>query len=219
MIRYLYGQKKFLEPIKIGRVSPRFSHIGHYDSLENDLMRDDETKKVFYWKKEEGKCFINGHQISNDSLASDIMLSIKPRHCFCLCLSSKKDSEELYQRFGADYCLAIDVNILMEYLNQTFSVRLGRLKFISDDITYYQKHEDLLPLTPEKAVFYKPQPFFPEAEHRIAMFYPESEAGFHAEDGTIIPFSGGDDSTHIVCNVEGVGFWKGIVVDTFEYQI
>jgi hypothetical protein len=120
MIKYLYGKKKFIEPIKFSHVSPRFSDLSHYARLENDLMRDEETKKDFYWKKDEGEIFINGHKISNDSLASDTLISIKPRHCFCLCLTSKKDSEDLYQRFNADYCMAIDVNILMDYLNKTF---------------------------------------------------------------------------------------------------
>ena len=120
MIRYLYGKKEFLLPIEKGLNSPRFSDLSHYSRLENEMMKDEETRKDFYLKKEEANLIINGHSISNDSLSRDPQITITPRHCFCLCMSSKKDSMELYERFDANYCLAINVDTLMSYLHKTF---------------------------------------------------------------------------------------------------
>ncbi|MEZ9365758.1 hypothetical protein AB4167_14605 [Vibrio sp. 10N.286.49.E11] len=164
MIKYLYGKKQFLEPIVKGNISPRFSDLSHYARLENDLMRDEETKKEFFWNKNVGKYFINGHQIANESLASDINVKIMPRHCYCLCLSSKKNCPKLFRRFNADYCIAIDVELLIESLEITFGQELGRLLFHHSEITYYSKYENLIGLTPEQLVFYKPDVFLVEAE-------------------------------------------------------
>lgn len=219
MIKYLYGRKEFLEPIKNGQFSPRFSDLSHYQRLENELMRDKETKKEFYWKKSEANLTINGHSISNNSLASDPLVAITPRHCFCLCLSAKEDSPELYERFKANFCIAIDIPVLMDSLESTFEDQIGKLSFKNSDVTYFHKHEDLLKLNAEEAVFFKPDIFEPEAEHRIAIFYPLSEKGFHTIDGRVFPFRLPGDSTHLQSKaVNGSTYWKRIVVDHFEFK-
>lgn len=217
MIRYLYGKKEYLLPIEQGIASPRFSDLSHYSRLENELMKDEETRKNFYWRKEEANISINGRTISNDSLTADPHVSIFPRHCFCLCLSSKKDSSELYERFDADYCLAINVNTLMTYLKKTFGNQIKQLVFMKSEITYYEKYEDLTSLTSEKAVFYKPNIFYPEAEYRIAIFYPIDKPGFNTPTGETIPFQSESESMHLQSfSKEGNTLWKGIVESSFE---
>lgn len=219
MIKYLYGKKEFLEPITHGLVSPRFSDLSHYQRLENELMRDKEITKEFYWKKAEANLTVNGYSLANSSLASDPLVAIAPRHCFCLCLSARGNSPELYKRFGANYCLAIDVQVLMYSLKKTFGSQVGKLSFINSDITYYDKYEDLLKLNAEEAVFFKPEIFRPEAEHRVAIFYPLSEQGFQTADGKVFPFTLPGESTHLQSNsVNGSTYWQRIVVDHFEFM-
>lgn len=218
MIRYLYGKKEHLLPIEQEKASPRFSDLTHYSTLENEEMKDEETLKVSYWEKEVAN-IINGHPLSNDSLSRDPLISITPRHCFCLCLSSKKDSLELYKRFQADYCLAINVDILMEYLQKTFGNQFGQLVFKNSEITYYNKYENLISLSAEEAVFFKPEVFTPEAEHRVAIFYPTDKLGFNTPSGEIIPFRSDKESMHMQSfSKEGNFFWKGIIEDSFEYH-
>jgi hypothetical protein len=217
MIKYLYGKKEFLEPIAKGATSPRFSDLSHYSRLENDLMRDKETEKEFLWNKDEGQIFINGHHISNESFASDPICKISPRHCYCLCLSSKENSEELFERFNADYCLAIDIPMLIESLEHTFGRDIGKLSFEHSVITYYDKYDDLLGLSLEQAIFYKPVSFSPEAEYRVAIFYPLNEKGFHTPNGSIIPFQLEGESMHLQCNMANNDrYWSRIVVGSYE---
>ncbi|GAD79715.1 hypothetical protein [Vibrio ezurae] len=217
MIKYLYGKKEFLEPIAKGEISPRFSDLGHYSRLENALMRDKETEKEFLWDKNVGELFINGHHISRESLASDPIWKVPPRHCYCLCLSSKKNSNELFERFNADYCLAIDIPILIESLKSTFGHEIRGLVFQHSEITYYAKYDDLLGVSSEQVVFYKPELFLPEAEYRIAIFYPLNEKGFYTSDGRIIPFQLEGESTHLQCNMENDDkYWSRVVVGSYE---
>jgi len=219
MIKYLYGKKEFLEPISHGLISPRFSDLSHYQRLENELMRDKEITKECYWKKAEANLTVNGYSIANSSLASDLLVAITPRHCFCLCLSARGNSSELYKRFGANYCLAIDVPVLMDSLESTFGDQVGRLSFKNSDITYYDKYENLLKLNAEEAVFFKPEIFKPEAEHRVAIFYPLSEEGFHMADGKVFPFRLPQESTHLQStSVNGSTYWQRVVVDHFEFM-
>lgn len=220
MIRYLYGKKKFLEGIAKGYVSPRFSDLSHYARLENDLMRDKETEKKYFCKKEEANIYINGVAISNEDLATDPQVKIFPRHCYCLCMSSKKDSLELYKRFNANYCLAINVDKLLEYLEKIFGKQCPGFRFFNANVHYYSRYEELISLTPEQAVFYKPDQFSPEAEHRVVIFYPLGIKGFTGPNGENIPLRCKNGSSHIQTQPTSVPtFWADIVEEIFEYEI
>lgn len=195
-IKYLYGKAIYLDDVINGKCGIRFSDLSHYSRLENEKMRDDEMKKIFVLPKDEVVIEINGYKLNQKDLAGDSIMSVAPRHCYCLCLSSKGNDEELYRVFEADTCIAFDV----DELEKRLSICGERFKgsfLIGKDITYYslttlnglgQSREDL--------VFYKPNFFSHEAEYRIAWFYPLNKKGFSSE-GKTIPFRFENESSHL----------------------
>lgn len=107
----------------------------------------------------------------------------------------------------------------MEHLQKTFGNKIGQLFFMNSEITYYNKYDNLISLSAEKAVFCKPEIFSPEAEHRVAIFYPTDKPGFNTQNGDIIPFRSDSESMHMQSFAnEGNSFWKGIVEGSFEHQ-
>ncbi len=91
--KYLYGKKQFLEAFTKGDDGLRFSDISHYSRLENELMRDNETSKQFSIDRYTARLEINGHAMNPDDMVDNPVFSIPVRHCYCLCLSNRKNSE------------------------------------------------------------------------------------------------------------------------------
>jgi len=195
--KYLYGKKEVLRALINGESGPRFSDISHYASLENELMRDEETSKQFAIDRYTNRLEINGRVLNPDDMADNPVFSIYVRHCYCLCLSNRKNSEELFDRFRADICIEIDIDKMLEVLSAVFSDFLKGMEVQAKDITYYDPMEPPPTQSGEELVFYKPKFFHPEAEFRIALFYPINKTGFKTIDGVIVPFFNEDESTHI----------------------
>jgi hypothetical protein len=195
-IRYLYGKAIYLDEMIDGKCGIRFSDLSHYSRLENEKMRDDEMKKIFILPKNEVVIEINGYKVNADDLASDTVLSTTPRHCYCLCLSSRGDDDELYRIFKADTCIAFDVDELERRLSVTSDKFKGSFITGKDIIYYSITSANGLGQSREELVFYKPDAFSHEAEYRIAWFYPLNKKGF-SSGGITIPFIFKDESSHI----------------------
>jgi len=195
--KYLYGKKQFLEAVTKGESGLRFSDISHYSRLENEHMRDKETSKQFSIDRYTARLEINGHVLNPDDMVDNPVFSIPVRHCYCLCLSNRKNSEELFDRFDADICIEIDVDKLLEALGFVFSHKLKGMEVQAREIIYYDPFDPPPTQNGEELVFYKPHSFRHEAEFRVALFYPINKKGFKVEDGVIVPFAIEDESMHM----------------------
>ncbi|PWD67088.1 hypothetical protein [Pectobacterium parmentieri] len=213
-IKYLYGKYEFLADLLEGRSGIRFSDLSHYSRLENEKMRDDEMKKIFIPKKDGLIIEINGYRVDTNDLASDPELSVTPRHCYCLCLSSKGNDEGLYRDFKADTCIAFNVDELEKRISLSCEKFKGS-HIVASDITYYDQKTLLgLEQSPEKLVFYKPDFFAHESEYRIAWFYPLNKTGFLV-DGRTIPFRFENESSHLFIFHKEKCFITGCIVDIY----
>jgi len=161
------------------------------------MMRDKETSKDFVVDRYSTIIEINGYKLSPDQMTKDPVFSYPTQHCYCLCLSNKKDSDELFDRFNADICIEIDADKLIEILNFGFSHKLKGMKVEAKEVTYYDQREPPPTQNPKSLVFFKPMVFSPEEEYRIALFYPIDKTGFKADDNEIVPFYKDDESMHL----------------------
>ncbi|NOE37605.1 hypothetical protein GU269_05660 [Vibrio cholerae] len=219
LIKYLYGKKQFLTPLLEGSCGFRYSDLTHYARMENELMRDDEMSKTFLIDKYSGILKVNGRIIDPEAMTSDPEISIPTRHCFCLCLSSRKNSSELYEKFKADICIEVNVALLEAFLIDLFAKRFKGMKVIGRDITYYSKYE--LPKTFDQIdlTFHKPSVFEHEAEYRVALFYPLEKSSFQAEDGELVPFMKDDESMHLTISSPENDFFKQFIGNVYEPKI
>ena len=214
--KFLYGKKEHFIDYMSGKISPRFSDLSHYSRLENDLMRDDEMSKKFILKKNEILIKINDHLISPSELTSDSVIEIPTRHCYCLCLSNKENDPELFHKFKADTCIEVDVSYLIELLLHVTRTHLPNTIIEAKNITYYAQDNSLSMvsyLTPQAAVFFKPDFFSHEAEHRLAMFFPFDKTGFKMKNGEIVPFYTKNRSNHLNFKFKDRDIIKRTIID------
>lgn len=214
-IKYLYGKYEFLADLINGKSGIRFSDLSHYSRLENEKMRDDEMNKLFIPRKEELIIEINGFQIENNDLIGDPIFKVTPRHCYCLCMSSKKNDEGLYRDFKADTCIAFNVDELEKRMNICCEKFKGS-HIVGSDIIYYDQNTlNGIDKSPEKLVFYKPDFFVHESEYRIAWFYPLNKTGFLV-DGKSIPFISENNSSHILFSHKEKSFITECIVEVYR---
>lgn len=217
LIKYLYGKKEFLEPVVKGEISLRFSDLSHYARLENDAMRDDEMSKTFTIDKFTNTLTINGRKIDPKSITKDIELSIPTRHCYCLCLSNSKNSDELFKKFDAKICIEIKVDILIEFLTDYFGNCFKGMQVEGRDISYYGGKYLPKDATALDLVFYKTNSFKHEDEYRIALFYPEDKPGFADLEGVIIPFVN-SESQHMSFKYPEKELFTQFIGETYELK-
>ena len=194
--KYLYGKKFFLKNFIEGK-SVRFSDLSHYSRLENKLMKDDEKTKKFSCDRYATCLTINGCVINSNNMTKNPVFSMPVRHCYCLCLSNRKNSKELFNKFQADVCIEIDVDKMLEALNYFFSHKLKGMEIQAKNIIYYDPLDSLPKSNEEELIFYTANSFLHEDEFRITLLYPRDKKGFKAEDGVIIPFFKENESTHM----------------------
>jgi hypothetical protein len=216
LLKYLYGKKSILTPLVEGEAGFRFSDLSHYARMENELMRDDEMSKTFIIDRFSGELSVNGRVISPEDMTQDLKLTIPTRHCYCLCLSSRKNCDELFDKFKADICIEVNVDLLVEFLKDFFSHKFQGMQVIARNITYYSKGHFPKACEVSDLVFYKPDAFNHEAEFRIALFYPLNKLGFKAIDGKILPFKDDNESMHITFAYPDKEFLKQFIGNTFE---
>ncbi len=216
VIKYLYGKEQYLSPLIKGDVGFRFSDLSHYARMENEAMRDDEMVKIFAIDRSAFEVKINDHVIDPESMTTDPTISFPARHCFCLCLSNRKNSEELYERFKADVCIEINVGLYIEFLRDFFKNRFQGMEVVAKDITYYGNSSLPKVSSPDDLVFYKPDVFSHEREFRIALFYPEDKPGFEAREGDTILFYNEDESNHLTLSYPDPEFQKQFIGEVYE---
>lgn len=192
--KFLYGKKVFLSKIIQGVKSPRFTDISHYGRLENAKIRDNEMSKKFIFDKDSTTISLNGHTLDPASIVGNPTLSVPTQHCYCLCLSNRK---ELFDIFDADICIEFETEKLLKIVELAFSTKLPGLTIEARDIKYYDPNSPPETTDPKEMVFYKPNCFSPEDEFRIAIFYPANKSGFRTESGLTIPWYVKDDSLHL----------------------
>lgn len=214
--KYLYGKKKFLESLTKGEGGLRFSDISHYSRLENELMRDKEISKKFFIDRITTRLEINGRLLNPKNMVDNPTISIPVRHCYCLCLSNRKNSKELFDKFDADLCIEIDVDRLLEALKYAFFHILKGMDIQAKDVIYYDPTTSPQTLDRKELVFYKPHFFCHEEEFRIALFYPENKKGFKTENGIVVPFMLEDESIHITLSHSDSRFITQFILGFFE---
>ncbi|MCI1029621.1 hypothetical protein HWE06_17990 [Pantoea dispersa] len=180
--------------------------------MENALMRDNEMEKVFSLDRHVVQIFINNMLINPDNMTADPYFTIFPRHCYCVCFTSKGNDSELYEKFQADICIAFDVERLQERL-EILSERFPGIFFRGKDITYYHPGTPPGTFSPEELVFCKPHNFIHEAEYRIALFYPENKRGFATKEGMNIPFRIEGESMHMEVGHTEPGYIRDCIID------
>ncbi|WP_249743752.1 hypothetical protein [Citrobacter portucalensis] len=217
-VKYLYGKKKFLLPVANGMAGLRLSDLSHYSRMENEMMRDNEMEKKFIIDRRQYDLVVAGRVINPDEMTADPIFTLKPRHCYCICFSSRKNDPELYRTFQADICIGFNVDLLKERL-ETISQKFPGIEFQGRDIVYYHIGTPPNTFTPEELVFRKPAAFSHESEYRLAMFYPKNKRGFKTEDGKTIPFWIEGESMHMTVNHKEKGFISGCITDIFYREM
>ncbi|PWK94269.1 hypothetical protein C7431_1114 [Pantoea allii] len=213
-VRYLYGKKEFLLPVIKDKSGLRLSDITHYSRMENQKMRDNEMKKIFEVNRNLFSLTVNGIVINPNEMMTNPVLTLSPEHCYCICFTSRKNDESLYDTFKADICIGFDVDMLKERLEIT-EEKFPGVELIGKEVTYYHPGTPPDTFTPKELVFYKPATFSHEAEYRLAMFFPKGKKGFKTIDGTVIPFWTEGESTHMTVGHQKKGFISGCVTEVF----
>lgn len=149
-------------------------------------MRDNEENKIFLFEPNTVTLNVAGHDVNPDDIAADINFTIKARSCYCLCLSNKKNNEELFNKFNADVCIEFNVEYLMEFLNFLFVEKMGG-EVVAKNVNYYNKNAGINFLNYQEAVFTKPDTYSHEDEYRVAIFLPYDNETIINHKGNKIP--------------------------------
>lgn len=249
LTKFLYGKIEHLSEFLKGKCSPRFSDISHYSRLENILMRDNEMRKDFFIDKNDVQINIYGKLITANNknsprkiayqdrhglqdhprfvslvlsaadLYNDPRITVTPRHCYCLCLSNKKNDSDLFSKFNADICIEINIEKLIWLLTETAKHHLPGTKIVNKEVIYYQYHNGINALSfanPEEAVFLKPDIFAHEDEYRIALFYPLTKSGFKLDNNEIVPFYRENESQHLHIKCRDKRLIKDMIVGFYS---
>ena len=216
MNKYLYGKKEYLNPLIEGMVGFRFSDLSHYARMENEAMRDEEMVKAFTIDRFSHELRINDRLLDSSSMVSDPVFSFPAKHCFCLCLSNRKDSEQLYEKFKADVCIEVKADLYIEYLTSLFSQIFKGMRVIAKHITYYGNNYLPNVSDPEDYIFYKPDVFSHEDEFRIALLYPDNKSGLMVKEGDTIPFYKENESSHLTLSYPDPEFLKQFIGNIYE---
>jgi hypothetical protein len=173
MGKYLYGKYKNLEKFIRGRAHLRFTDIYYFKELENELIRDDESKRTYlHTPSNIGLLKIGDHEIKTSDIRK-LEFSLPTRRAHVLCLSNKGNSPELFGRFKADICIEIDVGFLIEIIKTGFSNIGAPVEVVGNDVEYFKIDSKAMTTDSTKLVFCKNfESFHIEEEYRIAIFYP-----------------------------------------------
>lgn len=210
--KYLYGKLKHLGIFLDGADNVpenrgiRFCDIIHYKTMENEKVRDDESRRVFTLDKELFTVEINGKTIDSKDLQDHPTAEIAVPRCYCLCLSHKKDDIEMFERFDADICIEVDTGALIEFLVKIVSARF-RFRVLHGDIHYFPKVMTSSPPIEEALIFFKDAELYSvEAEYRIALVLPER---VHLlSDGKKIEVLTGDEPSYLHIGHKEKSIWS-----------
>lgn len=196
MIKYLYGDFEKLSPFIRGEKGLRFSDLSHYARLENKLIRDDELTKWIFLDPNRVTISVNDYELHPSDVIGDIEVSIPVINCYCLCLSGRRNSKELYSRFKANVCLEIDVEKLVEFVGGV-KKSFPSIEIERGEICYFDPYQPVPTSDPLHLAFYKPQAYASENEYRVLIRLPMGYTEFRAASGERVPFFISGESMHM----------------------
>lgn len=218
--KFLYGKRCNLDPfIQFG--GPLwFRDIYSLKALENQLICDDESCKKF--------CIDSKHVTSLNLNGRDFRLVPKSqftltqptRRCHVLCLSNDGNNAELFQRFNADICIKINVELMVDMIkdgNEHFNVEV-----IGKNVDYFRDGGFPETIDPIDLVFKKDyEKYRIENEYRIAIFWPyDHETSLRTESGdyvNVFSANPGDDD-HISLNFRDMNL-KELIVNVQDANV
>ena len=146
----------------------RFTDINEIVKLENEKIRDDESKKTFFYKPQDGVLEVDGTKIDFEEFEQ----SFPTRQAHILCLSNDGNRKELFNHFNADTCIEINIDLLMEIVKSRFETIDKNVEVIGKNIEYYRSGSKII-TDGQELVFRKNyERYHMENEYRIAIFYP-----------------------------------------------
>lgn len=149
-------------------------------------MRDNELKKDFVLDKEMFTMYVNDIVIDAKSLASHPIFTVNNKNCFCVCFSEKKDDEELFKRFKANVCIAIDIDEFVIFLER-MKVNFKGIGIVHGPVIYYPPVMKSAGPKLDSVLFYKRDVYLVEAEYRVALTVPPNVTHFLDDDGGSLP--------------------------------
>lgn len=212
--KYLYGKFQHLGIFLDGAENVpenrgvRFCDIIHYKTMENEKVRDDESRRVFTLDKELFTLEINGIIIDSKELQDHPTAEIDVPRCYCLCLSNKKDDLEMFERFDADICIEVDTDALIEFLVKVASTRFP-FRVLHGDIHYFPKIMSSSPPIEEALIFFKDAELYSvEAEYRIALVLPDK---VHLiSDGKKVEVLKGEEPSYLQIGHKDKSIWSKV---------
>jgi hypothetical protein len=177
-IKYMYGKMEHLGIFLDGGADVpenrgvRFCDIIHYKTMENEKVRDNESRRIFTLDRERFTIEIGGQVIDSKDMTDHPTVELSVPRCYCLCLSEKKDDSEMFERFNADVCIGVDTDVLIEFLETIVAKRIP-IRVMHGNVTYYPTVMRENPPLEEALIFHKEDAFSVEAEYRIALMVPE----------------------------------------------
>ncbi|AFK71655.1 hypothetical protein [Pseudomonas putida] len=212
--KFLYGRLEHLGIFLDGGLAVpedrgiRFCDIIHYKTMENETVRDDESRRVFNLDKEWFTIEINGKVIDSKSMSDNPGVTLAVPRCYCLCLSHKKDDADMFERFRADVCIEVDTDFLVRFLTEVLSKRFP-FRVLHGDIFYYPKVMTSAPPVEEALIFYKDEELYSiEAEYRIALVLPEKVYLLAGEEK--IEVLKGDEPSYMQIGHKERSFWSDV---------
>ena len=166
--KFLYCKYNDLKNVIHDGAPIRFTDINYYVKLENEKIRDDESKKDYTYTPNSISLNINGSNID----FSNLSLTVPTRRAHLLCLSNDGYSPELFNHFNADTCIEINVDTLIMRIKDWFKPRCENIMIKYKDVYYYTTDSKMIH-DPTESVFMKQyEKYHIENEYRVAIFYP-----------------------------------------------
>jgi hypothetical protein len=208
--KFLYGKRCNLDAFTQLGGPLWFRDIYSLKTLENQLICDDESCKTFCVdSKHVTSLNLNGRDFKLTP-NSQVALTQPTRRCHVLCLSNDGNKAELFQRFAADICIEINVELMVEMIKD--NTKHFNAEVIGENVDYFKDRELPETIDPMDLVFKKDyEKYSIEKEYRIAIFWPyDHETSLKTESGDYVKvFSAGDD--HISLNFKDMNLKELIV--------
>ena len=215
MIKYLYGKSVNFQRFINGEAGLRFCAISNFAMLENIVMRDDELRKKLLINPNEAQIKINDTTLQPKNIVGDVEITLPVMNSYCLCLSNRKDSAELYKKFNADICMAIDVELLVASL-KIIDKQFPGTNIEHGNVTYFDPSDQILTSDPEALAFYKPKSFIHESEYRVLIRFPKNRSGFKTEEGLTVPIFINGEEMHLWFEFDDKTRNNAFLVETYH---
>lgn len=206
--KFLYCKYDNLKKFIHNGAPIRFTDINKFIKLENEKIRDDESKKTFDYTPQHGVLEVDGIKID----FVDLQLSYLTRRAHVLCLSNDGNSEELFNHFKSDTCIEIDVDLLIKMVKDKSKIIDEKIEVIGKNVEYYRSGSKII-IDGRELVFRKNyEKFHTENEYRIAIFYPyDDETRYKLENNDYAKLFG--DNNYIEIGIKDKIGMRRIIVE------